>query len=456
MERELSVSQMVKAIVRQRARVTMVGVGVMILGGAIVLSTPKSYSATAVIRVEPQRLGEEMVQRTFNDAVEQRLLAIRQELFARPVLKKAISEFSLYPKLVRDKGVEAAVEAMRKSLTVRVEGESTFEITYEAETAAWAAQVANRLPQLYAEEALRIRGEQAALATRLFEEELSRLKTFVSKQEATIAAFKVQHMGELPEQLESNMRALERVTGLIGTRSDQLRVAEARRSELWRSRYAADTEAGRLKAAEDELNRALLSAEVTWTEEHPERQRLGNELSSVTERRKTAEQQMVTEKREREHATAIVEELKTELAGLEKSARSYQDRLDRTPQWAHELGILHRDYDIARTKYQSLISRQVEAQLAQEFEARGAGSLFKVVSTAAVPLSPSKPDRAGGLFLSLLVALGMALLTGVLLDLRDDSIRAPEEMSGVPVLAVVPRFSADGARQQTPRLWSGR
>jgi capsular polysaccharide biosynthesis protein len=68
-----------------------------------------------------------------------------------------------------------------------------------------------------------------------------------------------------------------------------------------------------------------------------------------------------------------------------------------------------------------------------------------------VPSAPAKPDRPTGLLISLLLALGLAVLTGVVLEMRDDSIRDTHEIKSrlpIPVLAVVPQMSASRAEKR--------
>ncbi len=136
MERGMTADQVLKALWRRKVLVGAIVLGVFAVGAAIVLSQPSVYEATAVVRVQPQRPGEEMVQRTVSELVEQRLLTVRQELMARPVLQRAIEEMNLYPEIVSEDGMEAAVNRMRKELTVRVEGESAFELTYSSRDSA--------------------------------------------------------------------------------------------------------------------------------------------------------------------------------------------------------------------------------------------------------------------------------------------------------------------------------
>jgi len=207
-------------------------------------------------------------------------------------------------------------------------------------------RVANRLPELVASEAKRIRHDQAARATGLFESEMATLKKNLADWEKSIAQFKVDHMGELPEQLETNMRALERIGGLLQTKSEELRVAETRRSDLARAHYAMDSEAGRLQAAFDSTNRALVAARTQWTEDHPEVQRMSREADGLQAKLKDAAGRMVAERQERARAATLVTQVQQEIDGLHTQAEAYQRRLDNTPKWAHELGVLQRDYEI--------------------------------------------------------------------------------------------------------------
>jgi uncharacterized protein involved in exopolysaccharide biosynthesis len=250
---------------------------------------------------------------------------------------------NLYPDIVSNKGMEFAVNQMRKDLNIRVEGENAFEITYASKEPQVAAQVANRLPAIFADETLKLRQAQASRATQLFKDEMESLSKSVSTWERRIAQFKVDHMGELPEQLEMNMRGLERVSHLMQTKSEELRVAEGRRSELARARNAADSEAGRLEAAENGLTRSLVAARTSWTEDHPEVRRLAAELDTMTVKRKDAEGRLTAERQERARVSTLIDAIQGEMKDLQRQAEMYQRRLDNTPKWAHELGVMNRD-----------------------------------------------------------------------------------------------------------------
>ncbi len=441
MERGMTVDQVLRALWRRRWLVLAIAGGVFAVGAAIVATLPSEYKATAVVRVEPQRPVAEMVYPTVSEEIPQRIVTIRQELLARPVLQQVIEELELYPEIVAEDGIDAAVEKMRKDLEVKVEGENAFEVTYTADDPVLAANVTNTLPRVFAQEAVKRRQTAAERAAKLFGDELEVLKTSVVDWEKRIAQFKVDHMGELPEQMETNMRALERIGFQLEERHDELRMTQMRHADMLRAHHAADSEAGRASVAVDDLNRALLAAKTTWTEDHPEVERISKELTGMQGRLRAAESKLSAERAERARMSKLSGLLEQQIESLQKKAEAYQARLDRTPQWAHELAMMDRDYLIAREKYDSVISRKIEAELSRELELRASKDLFNVISPATVPVLPAKPDRAGGLIIALLVALGVGILAGVLVDMRDESIRSVNDVRErlpVPVLAVVP------------------
>ncbi|MFL5321564.1 MAG: GumC family protein [Myxococcaceae bacterium] len=441
----MTADQVLAALWRRKALVFAIALSVFAVGATVVMTMPSVYEATAVVRYDAQFPDGEMVRRTVGDQLEGRLLTVRQQLLGRPVLQRLIEEMNLYPELISKHGMDAAVEALRRDIDVKVEGEHAFELTVRATTAPLASKVANRLPEIFAEENVKVRKEQAERATSVFADEIDQLKKDNAAWEQKIAQFKVDHMGELPEQLESNMRGLERISGLINQKMDALRTAEIRRSDMVRAGWAHDSEAGRMEAAEQALVQQLAVAQQTYTADHPEVQRLMKEVSAMKSKRIDAEGRMTSEKRERIAAAQMVQDFQKDIKELQAQADVYQKRLDATPKWAHELGVMQRDYEIVRQKYQSLISRKVEAELAQDLEMRNATELYNVISPAVTPSAPARPDRMSGLMLAFLVALGLGVLTAVVVELRDDSIRDPatvkQSLPPMPVLAVIPQLS---------------
>ncbi|HZA15148.1 MAG TPA: chain-length determining protein, partial [Myxococcaceae bacterium] len=205
-----------------------------------------------------------------------------------------------------------------------------------------------------------------------------------------------------------------------------------------------------LQAQELETQRALIAAKAQWTADHPEVQKMARELSNVRARLRDAEGRLEEERRERARMAKVIASIEERIQGLHTEAEAFQARLQNTPKWAHELAVMTRDYEATRTKYESVLSRKVEAELAQELEARAAHDVFRVISAATIPVTPAKPDRMGGFLLAFLIALALGILVGLLVEMRDDSIRDPTEVKErlpIPVLAVVPQLGGKTERR---------
>jgi polysaccharide chain length determinant protein (PEP-CTERM system associated) len=443
MEPGVSAQRLLWGLWRRKGPVAAVALSAMAIGFGVVAAMPNVYKASATVRVEPARMSPEMVQATVTQLIEDRLKTVRMELFSRPILERVIEDADLYPKLRNEKGMDAAVEEMRRHLDVRVEGENAFELTFEDADPKLAATVANRLPQLFAEETLQVRADQAQAAQDLFGDELARLSSQVSEQEKKIQEFKLAHLGELPEQMEANMRGLERLMALMGEKSEALRDAQRRLAEFSKNRYDADSEAGRLAHRETEVGQAMFTAKSQWTGDHPEVQRLEREMASVHNRRMEAERLAMASDNNRATAYHQVSEIQHEIGVLQEQADAYKQRLDNTPKWSEPLAALDREYESLKAKYTQMLSKKVEADVAHDLEMRARAQMFHVLSEAPVPVAPVRPDRPTGFTLAALIALALGVLFGVALELNDDSLREPAEAHGalrLPVLASVPQM----------------
>jgi uncharacterized protein involved in exopolysaccharide biosynthesis len=421
---------------------------VLVLGTAYVMTRPRVWKATSVVRVEAQQTDAQLVQRTVGD-VEPRLLSLRQAMLGGPVLGRVVDELKLSPDLVARRGKEAAIEALREAIDVKPTW-NAFEVTVSAGDPKQAADIANLVPTLFAQLTNETRAAQAADATRVFDAQVKDLQGQVNDWQQKIIAFKVAHVGELPEQMEANMRQLDRLAGEVRARSEQLRATEARRSDLALMRNGGDTEIGRAQMVADQLEQQLAAARTQYTEDHPEVVRLTRELKAARGKLHDADTRLGVQRDERVRAGREVAGVQRDIDALQKEMQTYQARLDQTPRWAGELAGLEREYDIAKTKYQSVLGRKVEAEIAQEIEARNAPRLFSLVSPAAPPVVPAKPDRFGGLMVVLVAALGAGVLSGVMIELRDESIHDERQLRGefpLPVLAIVPAMDGRTERR---------
>jgi len=207
----------------------------VVISFAVYKKLPKYYRASTLILVQSQRIPTEYVRSTITDTVTSQLNTLSQEILSRTRLEKVIHEFNLYADLLRKFPMEVVVETMRKAIEVRIQsqpryepGQNSFSISFEEKEPRTVMLVTNKLASLFIEENLRVREQQAEKTSEFLGKELSAMEEKLRRQEVQIRAFKERHMGQLPEQLDANLRILERLQEQLQTTSENIRAAEDR------------------------------------------------------------------------------------------------------------------------------------------------------------------------------------------------------------------------------------
>lgn len=436
---------------------------------------PKIYMASTLILVQPQEVPEDYVKPTVKSLVSDRLNTLSQQILSRTRLESVIREFNLYSSWMGKVTMEEIVELMRESITIEVQRtrgpdvQNTFTISYEGRNPREVMMVTNRLASLFIEENLRAREQQATGTSEFLERELSTLEVALKDKEKNIRAFKERYMGELPEQLDANLRILERLQDQIKNNNDARKSAEERSimlqkeiSELSRqgSTVAAEVSSvNPLVAQLTELKTRLAELKSIYTDKHPDvidteikiarlekyiaEQDDGNERISSKGSPLIFDPSLARLKGELTEAKLEINRLKVEGESLREQIVMYQRRVENTPKREQELFTLTRDYDLLKANYQSLLDKKIQAKMAENLERRQMGEQFRVLDPACIPEKPFKPDPRRviliGTFLGLVLGGGL----GYIRETMDRSFRKPEEIErflGFPVIATIPRI----------------
>jgi len=176
---------------------------------------PKIYRATTLILVQPQRVPTDYVRPTITDTVAIRLSTISQEILSRTRLEKVIQEFHLFSGERSRVPMEEMVERMRKSISVDVprqrdQAQSFFSISYQGTDPTLVMLVTNKLASLFIEENLKSRESQAEGTSEFIDKELAEIEKQLNNKDQEIRNYKERHMGNLPQQLDANLRTLDR------------------------------------------------------------------------------------------------------------------------------------------------------------------------------------------------------------------------------------------------------
>ncbi|MGB5160096.1 MAG: Wzz/FepE/Etk N-terminal domain-containing protein [Thermoanaerobaculia bacterium] len=436
----------------------------LILGGlsallAIRLIPPK-YRASTMILVESQKIPTDYVRPTVTTTLGERLRTIEQQITNRANLERIINELGLYQEELAEYGSEKTLRLARKDLELTVSGASVFRIFFTSESAAKAADTANRVAELFIQENLKRRADEARNTSSFLSEELESVKQTLEEQEEVVSQFRLSYAGRLPSDRESNHQAIDQLQSRLEIVLDSIDRSELRRlvledqlEDLRETHPAAEEQAenDRLQEAREEL----LKLRSQYTERHPDVIRLSREIERL-EREEPAQKEPVSSRRPAENRKlsalqAELDSLNLELDRLRadqervvSDLRRYQANLESIPRVEQQLLQMTRDYDNLQASYQSLLAKRMEARLAENLERSRQSEQFTILEKAIPPTQAFWPDRR----LLLLMGLGLGGAIGFLLALwreqMDQSFREEAELHkafpNVAVLGVVHRI----------------
>ncbi|NWG02985.1 MAG: hypothetical protein HXY44_09045, partial [Syntrophaceae bacterium] len=472
---------------------------------------PKVYQATTLILVQPQSVPENYVRSTITDSVANRLNTISQEIMSRTRLEKIIHEFNLYPNLRNKAPMEVVVETMRKAIEVKVQeqrrerSQNSFTISYEGEEPKTVMLVTNKLASMFIEENLRVRESQAEGTSEFLAKELQGMEQRLKQKEYDIRNFKERSMGQLPQQLDANLRILERLQDQLKTTNESIRAAEDR-SVLFqnqieqlkaRDRFSTPRSSRGLggtgseelnlgRATDDpiviqydNLKRELATAQSKYKETHPDVIDLKRKIANLEPKVKEWLEKQEAEKKERartrqgaiieadlspptldpnterlitqyteQYNAALLEakRAKEEAKYLKEQLTLYQRRIEDTPRREQELVLLTRDYELLKTNYQSLMDKKIQAQMAENLERKQQGEQFKILDPARLPERPFKPDRNKilliGAVMGLVAGLGLAWFRESM-DQTFHTVTDVEDYLGISVIATIPNLKEE-------------
>jgi polysaccharide chain length determinant protein (PEP-CTERM system associated) len=458
-------------------RLTLLGC----LGGsaAFIAALPDVYRSSATILIERQQIPDELVRSTVTSGLEVRLQMISQEILSRSRLEALINQYALYPELRGQRSQEHLIDRMRRDVQVEMRGgeqkrgdRSTvaFSVSYRSLDPSKAAAVANAIASLYIEENLKVRERQAVGTADFLRTQLEQLKATLAEQETRVSAFKEKNLGQLPQQLDANLKTLDGLNGQLRLNSDSQVQAAARRAalegQLTEAMGLAGTGPSALAARLAEQRKALADLLTQYTEQYPDVVRLRGEIqrleaqlaaaggSDIKVVSDTASPQVLQLRRSIADVDLELARLRAEAERLRASIALYQKRIEAAPTREQEFQALSREYETTQEQYRSLVARQSEADLAESMEQRQKGELFRVIEPALPAQDPTAPRR-GRLFILALV-LAVALAAGVMLvrEAFDGTIHTRDDVvarTTLPLLAVVPLLLSEPDRRRRRR-----
>jgi len=464
------------------------------------------------------------VSSTITYSIQERLNTIKPQILSRTNLEKIAREFALYEKgvasvIVRQKGVgkslqamkarakeilvalglyekkpsaaldlqtipEEFIDGMRESITVEMVGRGNneaFTVTFEGGEPHTVRQVTNTLASLFIEENLKVRERLAEETSEFLDLQVQEAQAQLEKQERALQEFKKEHIGMLPEQMEVNLKALDRLQLELQSLNEAIRNAEER------SRTMDHMQLEMLTLSEAITNTGEQNGNVNSTTDNsvrdePELERLKKELAQLQlqfndnypdvialKRRinatwtppapkstvsEPARQTQSAPPQESRLALQLRMGLQTQLQtmkseirsliekrdGVENLIKEYQKKIDKTFTNAQQLMSLNRGYELSQSNYQSLLSKKLNAKLSENLEKKQKGERFRIIDPAHTPDRPYKLNMSKNILFGSVSSGGIGVGLILLLEYLKGVFRKPEDLEGVvdlPILATI-------------------
>ena len=464
----------------------------LVAGVSVVLFLPNIYQSAATVLAEGQQVPEFFVRATVTSALETRIQAISQDVLSRARLGDLIQRLGLYPDLQQRVPLERIVERMRGDIKLQVknmelkgvrEATVSFTISYQGNDPDTVSRVANTLASFYNDANVKAREQQATGTKQFLKAQLAETKKRLDELDQRVSAFKRQHLGELPQQMDTNLATLERLDSQLRQNADSQTRANERRQTISNQLAEAEAsltngqyvppelrEAARLAQKKEDLARLrlqfndnypdviLLSAEVAALEQEVEaaKARMQEKTADAKQGSTPVSPYMLRLKESLGEVQTELKILKAEEGRLRDSIGTYQTRVDNVPRREQEFTELSRDYQSTRELYGSLMKRYEEAQLAETMEQTQKGEQFRVVDPALPNSQPAAPNRLRLLLMTFAGAVGLGIASALVAEHLDTSFHTLDDLrafSKAPVLVSIPRIvSAKDARRRWWRM----
>jgi polysaccharide chain length determinant protein (PEP-CTERM system associated) len=416
---------------------------VLVVAGSVVAGrlTPERYKSGTLILVESEKVPARFADRVATESTGSRLQTITQEIMSRTRLEKVIRELNPFPQM---KSLANAVDVMRASIILYVKGNDAFWIEFSHTDPKMAMDVANRLASQFIEEAGKARAAQVGEANAFIEAQLEEARKALEAKETEMRRFKEGHMGRLPEQLSANLATLQRLQGDKQSVEASLRAAEERLEQLQKAAESGEADASGSAETPAALRTQLTNLRARYTDEHPDVVALVKRIEELSQRREEARDAAMGEgvNPGLVRAQEQVDQLRVRRERLGQQLDDFQARVDQVPRTEQEESTLTRDYSKLRENYQTMLNKKMSADMGLAIEARWQGEQFRILDPAYLPDKPYAPNRQMFVLVGILAGLGLGLVTALVLEFIDPSIKSVADLEGVvpfPVLATLPR-----------------
>jgi uncharacterized protein involved in exopolysaccharide biosynthesis len=493
----------------------------LVIAVVVAFLWPDTFISTAVMRITPQQISERLVPSNISTQMAERLLAMQQQIESRTQLQELIQRpsLNLYPKERQRKPMEDVIEQMRKAIKINIvemgaaqaqqKFASAFEISFSYSDRYKAQAVVRELVSKFTEETNNQLRQQANTTTQFLNDQLKAAKENIDRLDAEMAKFKTENAGRLPEQLQSNLQAVntlelqqQSINESINRDAQDKMMLETQIQNLEHEATFVGSNLEQMSSREAvkneriiQLNNRILDFETqlsgarqTYREDHPSIRSLEAQLGVLKKQRDDLEKeesnaaakagapkkvqnpqvaqsleslklQMVNVKAQIQARNMEMEERAKRLKELQGEIGVYRARIEASPINEQKYAGMLRDYNIAKADYDEKAQKKDISITSSNLEERKAGENLETLDPPSLPEQASEPNR----LLMAGAGIGLGLFFGVFMagakEMKDTSLKNLKDVrayTNLPVLSSIPLLeNALLVRRKRRLFWLG-
>jgi polysaccharide chain length determinant protein (PEP-CTERM system associated) len=488
-ERELTAADYMAMLRRRWVLILVLALVGPPLAYAVSRVLPERYRSQTLVLIEQPTVSNKIVESLDTSDINQRLSSMQQQILSRSRLEPIIRQFNLYPQDVNRRSMDELVARLQKTIEVtpiapmsetRTQQLPGFYIAVTLDNARNAQEVCTAITSLFIEQNLRQRTEHSEVTTQFLAQELASAKASLDEQDAKLADFKSRHIGELPDDEQTNLNLLTGLTSQLDASTQALARAQQDKTftESLLSQQVAAWQASQTGQNPETLEQQLVALQVrlsnlqsAYTEDHPDVIRAKHDIAVLQKKiadseavngapggskgsKASIEPAQIQQLRAQVHSDDSMIAAKTkEQEQIRKQIGLFQGRVQSSPAVEQQYKELTRGYQTALESYNELQKKRDNSEMATNLERKQEGEQFSVLDPANLPDKPSFPNRPlfalGGLGGGLALGLGLAFL----LEMKDTSVKTERDVEfalHLPVLAMVPEIERASEKKGTP------
>ena len=466
-EQPLEIADYIDILKRRKWALVLPTLSVILIAGLVAILLPSIYKSTATILIEEQDIPAEFVMTTVTGYAEQRIQSTQQRIMSSTRLMEIADRFSLYAENRDRWTVEQLVEKMREDIQLELISVDTidrrtgrptaatiaFTLSYEGKQPSVVQRVTDTLVSLFLSENLRVRQRQTSETREFLDEEAQRVRGELDEIEKQLSAFKEAHINSLPEMLQVNIRSLDNYEANARRVDEQVRMLREREgyleTQLASIPETENTEKDRLR----QLELQLVDLQTRFTDDYPDVKKIKREIAELNNRM-AAKAALPDSQKETPDNTAYItlasqlsstraeiKALNAQKADLQAKADDYRRHIENTPRIEQEYNALILDRNNTQAKYEDLLRKTMEANVAMGLEKEQKGERFTLIDPARLPEKPYKPNRLAIGLIGLVLGVGLGVGVAALREFSDQTIHSPLELAKVsplPLLVSIP------------------